>query len=107
AADVGQAAVAHLVVEERRAVLPQRLVAVHAAAVVAEERLRPERHGLAGRATYLMTYLYSSSLSACSSSLPKRMSLSAWPAVPTSWCCISVSMPTAMSCLTISDRRSV
>ena len=61
----------------------------------------------AARATDLMTYLYSSSLSACSSSLPKRMSISAWPAVPTSWCCISVSMPTAMSCLTISDRRSV
>ena len=47
AAGVGQARVADLVVEQRRAVLPQRLVAVHAVAVVAEQRLGHERDGLA------------------------------------------------------------
>ena len=44
---VGQSAVAALVVEERLAVLPERLVAVHARAVVAEERLRHEGRALA------------------------------------------------------------
>ena len=47
ASHVRQAAVAGLVVEQRLAVLPQRLVGVHARAVVAEERLRHEGHGLA------------------------------------------------------------
>ena len=47
AGDVGQAGVAELVVEQRRAVLPQRLVAVHARAVVTEQRLRHERRRLA------------------------------------------------------------
>ena len=61
----------------------------------------------AARAMDLMMYLYSISLSAIVSSGPNRMSISAWPAVPTSWCCISVSMPHAMRFLTISDRRSV
>ena len=48
-AGVGQARVAHLVVEERRAVLPDALVAVHAGAVVTEDRLGHERGGLARR----------------------------------------------------------
>ena len=49
AREVRQAAVADLVVEERLAVLPQALVAVHARAVVLEERLGHERDGVAGR----------------------------------------------------------
>ena len=37
------------------------------------------------RATFLMTYLYLSSLSAMLLSESNRMSISAWPAVATSW----------------------
>ncbi|VXB56721.1 conserved hypothetical protein [Arthrobacter sp. 8AJ] len=47
AGGVGQAGVALLVVEQRLATVPQRLVAVHARAVVAEDRLRHEGHRLA------------------------------------------------------------
>ena len=46
-AEVGQARVARLVVEQRLAALPQRLVDVHARAVVLEHRLGHERRGLA------------------------------------------------------------
>jgi hypothetical protein len=69
AGQVGQAAVAELVVEQRLAVLPQRLVGVHARAVVAEDRLRHEGGGLAVRqAVFLMTYLnFMTSSAACSS----------------------------------------
>jgi hypothetical protein len=35
------------------------------------------------------------------------MSISAWPAVPTSWCCISTGMPQSISARTMSERRSV
>ena len=42
AGDVGQTAVALLVVHERLAALPDRLVAVHSGAVVAEQRLGHE-----------------------------------------------------------------
>ena len=42
---VGQPGVAHLVVEQRSAVLPETLVAVHARTVVAEEWLGHERRG--------------------------------------------------------------
>ena len=45
---VRQAAVAGLVVEQRLAAGPQRLVGVHAGTVVAEHRLRHEGDGLAG-----------------------------------------------------------
>src|SRR5204863_1238426 len=38
----------------------------------------------ASRAVFLMTYLYFMTLSALLSSVSKRMSISAWPAVPTS-----------------------
>ena len=38
---------------------------------------------------------------------PNRMSISACPAVPTSWCCISTSIPHRIRLRTISDRRSV
>src|SRR6266498_3203413 len=47
ASDVGQPGIAGLVVEDRLAVLPQALVAVHARTVVAEDRLWHERDGLA------------------------------------------------------------
>ena len=47
AGQVRQAGVARLVVEQRLAVLPQRLVGVHARAVVTEQRLRHERDRLA------------------------------------------------------------
>ena len=61
----------------------------------------------AARAVDLITYLYVISLSAIASSGLNRMSISAWPAVPTSWCCISTSMPHLISMATISERRSV
>ncbi len=44
---LGQAAVAAFAVEERFVTLPEALVDVHARAVVLEQRLRHERHGLA------------------------------------------------------------
>ena len=47
ARDVREAAVPGLVEEQRLAVVPDRLVAVHARAVVAEDRLRHEGRGLA------------------------------------------------------------
>ena len=40
------------------------------------------------------------------SSVSKRMSISAWPAVPTSWCWISTSMPRRSIVRIISERRS-
>ena len=48
ASQIGQTSVALLVVEQRLAVLPQGLVAVHAGTVVACDRLGHEGHGLAG-----------------------------------------------------------
>jgi hypothetical protein len=65
AGHLGELAVAGLVVEQRLAVLPQRLVGVHPRAVVAEDRLGHERDGLARcQAVFLMTYLNVISLSA-------------------------------------------
>ena len=49
AGHVGQSRVAGLAEEQRLAALPQRLVAVHARAVVLEDRLRHERRRLARR----------------------------------------------------------
>ncbi len=40
------------------------------------------------------------------SSVSNRMSISAWPAVATSWCCTSISMPRRSMVRIISDRRS-
>ncbi len=48
ACGVGEPRVARLVRHQRLAVLPDRLVAVHPRAVVAEDRLRHERRRLAG-----------------------------------------------------------
>ena len=44
---IGKPAVAALVIEQRLAVLPQRLVAVHPRAVITEEWLGHESRGLA------------------------------------------------------------
>ena len=49
ARELREAGVARLVRHQRRALLPEGLVRVHARAVVAEDRLRHERHRLAGR----------------------------------------------------------
>ena len=57
-------------------------------------------------AVFLTTYLYFSTLSAVFSSVSKRMSISAWPAVPTSWWCTSILMPTCSRFSTIWLRRS-
>ena len=57
-------------------------------------------------ATPLMMYLNSISRSAVFSSVPKRMLISAWPGLPTSWCCISTWMPASIRARVISERRS-
>lgn len=105
---VGQARVADLVVEEGRAVLPQGLVAVHARAVVTEDRLRHERDGLAlGARDVLDDVLVEQQVVG---RLQQRVEAEVdlgLAAVPTSWCCISTWMPDAMSWDTISERRSV
>ena len=54
AGHVGQAGVAGLVEEQRLAALPQRLVHVHARAVVLEDRLRHERHRVAGGVRHVL-----------------------------------------------------
>ena len=57
-------------------------------------------------ATFLMMYLNHWSWSAIFSSELKRMSISAWPAVATSWCCRSTWMPTDSMTRHISVRMS-
>ena len=54
AGEVGQTTVVLLIVEQRLAVLPQGLVAVHTSAVVACDRLRHEGGGLAGESCGLV-----------------------------------------------------
>ena len=49
------------------------------------------------RATFLTMYLNHMSVSAISISGRKRMSISHWPAVATSWCAVSTLMPTSTS----------
>ena len=46
------------------------------------------------RATFFTMNLYHMRLSAIFVSESNFMSISPWPAVPTSWCCASISMPT-------------
>jgi hypothetical protein len=58
------------------------------------------------RATFLTMYLYHISASPILTSGRKRMSISAWPAVATSWCCFSTRMPTFSISMTISWRMS-
>ena len=58
------------------------------------------------RATFLMMYLYHIKLSAIRTSGPNRMSISHWPAVATSWWCISIGTPMPISVSIISDRMS-
>ena len=57
-------------------------------------------------AVFLTTYLYFMTLSAVFSSVSYRMSISACPAVPTSWWCTSIVMPTFSRFSTMSVRRS-
>jgi hypothetical protein len=58
------------------------------------------------QATFLTMYLYHISASPICSSGRKRMSISAWPAVATSWCCFSTRMPTDSIMRHISVRMS-
>jgi len=48
----------------------------------------------------------STARAASCSSVSKRMSISAWPAVPTSWCCTSTGTPASMSASMIFERTS-
>ena len=57
-------------------------------------------------ATFLMMYLYFIILSPIAVRVSKRMSISAWPAVPTSWCWTSTGTPASISFSIISERRS-
>jgi hypothetical protein len=70
-------------------------MAVHAAAVVAEERLGHEGGGLAVAflATFFTTYLNHIRLSAIFVSVANLMPISHCPAVATSWWPTSTSMP--------------
>ncbi len=58
-------------------------------------------------ATFLMMYLYNITLSAMATRLSNFMSISDWPAVPTSWCCASSSMPASISVCIISLRMFI
>ena len=58
------------------------------------------------RATFLTTYLYVITWSAIRVSVPKRMSISHWPPVATSWWWNSHGMPRRSSVSTISVRMS-
>ena len=55
--EIGQTAVAVLVVEQRLAVLPQRLMAVHARTVVLEQRLRHEGRGVTGFPCHVLDHV--------------------------------------------------
>ncbi len=58
------------------------------------------------QATFFTMYLNQLRLSAHFTRVLKRKSISAWPAVATSWCCRSTSMPTSASTRHISVRMS-
>ena len=58
------------------------------------------------RATFLTMYLYLSTLSAISTSGAKRMSISPWPPVATSWCWASIFRPHSIIVSIISERMS-
>ena len=60
----------------------------------------------AAQAVDLRTYLNVISLSAIASSVSKRMPISPWPPLATSWWCSSVSMPTSWRFSIIAERRS-
>ena len=85
AADVAQAQLREAGVavarEQRLAVLPDRLVAVHARAVVVEERLRHEgrRHAVAPRHVLHHVLVVAAACRPCCTSVSKRMSISPWP----------------------------
>ena len=106
--DLRQAAVA-VAGEQVVAALGQRLVHVHARAVVADQRLRHEGRGLAVavRDVACTMYFRISSSSALRTSVLKRVPISHWPAVATSWWWTSTGMPIASSVLHISPRMSL
>ena len=58
-------------------------------------------------ATFLMMYLYIIILSAMVTRVSKSMSISAWPAVATSWCWASMLMPQSIIVSIISLRMSI
>jgi hypothetical protein len=58
------------------------------------------------RATFFTMYLYFITLSAIWTSGRKRMSISHWPAVATSWCCASISIPASIIVSIIAARTS-
>ena len=58
------------------------------------------------RATFLTMYLYITIWSAIFTSGWKRMSISHWPPVATSWCCASTSMPASIIFIDIAVRMS-
>ena len=58
-------------------------------------------------ATFLMMYLYMHIWSAISTSGENRRSISDWPAVATSWCWASTSMPQSIIVCIISLRMSI
>ena len=58
------------------------------------------------RAVFFAQYLYQSTLSAIFVSVSKRMSISVWPPVATSWWCTSTRTPTLSSASTMSERMS-
>ena len=55
---------------------------------------------------FFAQYLYQNTLSAIFVSVSKRMSISVWPPVATSWWCTSTRTPTDSSASTMSDRMS-
>ena len=58
-------------------------------------------------ATFFSTYLYIITLSAMATRLSNFMSISAWPAVATSWCWASMLMPQSTSVCIISLRMFI
>ena len=60
----------------------------------------------AAHAVDLRTYLNVISLSAMARRVSKRMPISPWPPVATSWWCSSTGMPTSWRLSVISERRS-
>src|SRR4029450_377766 len=58
------------------------------------------------RAVFFAQYLYQQTLSAILVRVSKRISISVWPPVATSWWCTSTRTPTDSSASTMSDRMS-
>src|SRR6185437_452427 len=111
AADVPQRGLAQAAVqvagEQVLAVLRQRLVHVHAAAVVADQRLGHKVTVLSfWCATFFTTYFMVISSSAFFTRVLNLTPISHWPALATSWWCTSTVWPSYSSTLHMSARRS-